>query len=110
MCIRDSGGWELCIANGSPDDKEMEAVLEEYEKRDSRIRHENLKENLEMCIRDRHIEEFPKMRIHLLEEVYPMGDEVVLIYEATGRVVRPGGLPIEQGVAVFNVETIYRCV
>ncbi len=32
-----------------------------------------------------------------------MGDEVVLIYEATGRVVRPGGLPIEQGVAVFNV-------
>ena len=54
-----------------------------------------------------HIEEFPAMRIHLLEEVYPMGDEVVLIYEATGRVVRPGGLPIEQGVAVFNVETIY---
>ena len=54
-----------------------------------------------------YIEEFPNMRIHLLEEVYPMGDEVVLIYEATGRVVRPGGLPIEQGVAVFNVETIY---
>ena len=54
-----------------------------------------------------HIEEFPGMRIHLLEEVYPMGDEVVLIYEATGRVVRPGGLPIEQGVAVFNVETVY---
>ncbi len=47
------------------------------------------------------------MRIHLLDEVYPMGDEVVLIYEATGRVVRPGGLPIEQGVAVFNVETLY---
>ncbi|MDO4521550.1 MAG: 4Fe-4S dicluster domain-containing protein [Eubacteriales bacterium] len=54
-----------------------------------------------------HIEEFPEMRLHLLEEVYPMGDEVVLIYEATGRVVRPGGLPIEQGVAVFNVETVY---
>ncbi|MCC8045666.1 MAG: 4Fe-4S dicluster domain-containing protein [Clostridiales bacterium] len=54
-----------------------------------------------------HIDEFPGMRIHLLEEAYPMGDEVVLIYEATGRVVRPGGLPIEQGVAVFNVETVY---
>ncbi|MBQ9064634.1 MAG: 4Fe-4S dicluster domain-containing protein [Blautia sp.] len=54
-----------------------------------------------------HIEEFPEMRLHLLDEVYPMGDEVVLIYEATGRVVRPGGLPIEQGVAVFNVETVY---
>ena len=54
-----------------------------------------------------HIEEFPNMRIHLLQEVYPMGDEVVLIYEATGRIVRPGGLPIEQGVAVFNVETVF---
>ena len=56
---------------------------------------------------NQHIEEFPGMRLHLLDEVYPMGDEVVLIYEATGRVVRPGGLPIEQGVAVFNVETVY---
>lgn len=53
------------------------------------------------------IGEFPKVRIHLLSSVYPMGDEVVLIYEATKKVVRPGGLPIEQGVAVFNVETIY---
>ena len=39
---------------------------------------------------NQHIEEFPGMRLHLLDEVYPMGDEVVLIYEATGRVVRPG--------------------
>ena len=54
-----------------------------------------------------HIRHFPEMRICLLEEAYPMGDEVVLIYEATGRVVRPGGLPVEQGVAVFNVETVY---
>ena len=38
--------WELCIANGSPDDKEMEAVLKEYEERENRIRHKNLKENL----------------------------------------------------------------
>lgn len=53
------------------------------------------------------LEEFPKVRIHKLPGAYPMGDEVVLIYEATGRVVRPGGLPIECGVAVFNVETLY---
>ena len=57
-----------------------------------------------------HIEEFPGLKIHLLDEVYPMGDEVVLIYEATGRVCRPGGLPIEQGVIVFNVETIYNII
>ena len=54
-----------------------------------------------------HLEAFPGMRLALLDEVYPMGDEIVLIYEATGRVVRPGGLPIEEGVAVFNVETVY---
>ena len=47
------------------------------------------------------------MRVQLLDSAYPMGDEVILIYEATGRVIRPGGLPIEEGVAVFNVETVY---
>ena len=56
---------------------------------------------------NQHLGEFPEMRLALLDEVYPMGDEIVLIYEATGRVVRPGGLPIEEGVAVFNVETVY---
>ncbi|MBE5868788.1 MAG: NADH-quinone oxidoreductase subunit J [Lachnospiraceae bacterium] len=56
---------------------------------------------------EEHLEEFPLVRIHKLPGVYPMGDEVILIYEATGRVVRPGGLPIECGVAVFNVETLY---
>ena len=54
-----------------------------------------------------HIEEFPKLKIHELPSSYPMGDEVVLIYEATGKVIRPGGLPIEAGVAVFNVETVF---
>ena len=41
-----------------------------------------------------------------LPDVYPMGDEISLIYEATGRVVRPGNLPITAGVIVFNVETM----
>lgn len=54
-----------------------------------------------------YVKDFPGMELHLLPEAYPMGDEVVLIYEATGRVIRPGGLPIEEGVAVFNVETVY---
>lgn len=50
---------------------------------------------------------YPNMRLSLLDSVYPTGDEVVLIYETTGRVVRPGGLPIEAGVVVFNAETMY---
>lgn len=56
---------------------------------------------------ERYIDAYPNMRIQLLDSTYPMGDEVVLIYEATGKVIRPGGLPIEEGVAVFNVETVY---
>lgn len=50
---------------------------------------------------------YPKARIGLLPEVYPAGDEVVTIYETTGRVVKPGALPITVGVTVFNVETVY---
>lgn len=50
---------------------------------------------------------YPNLKIKILPIIYPAGDEVVMIYEATGKVVRPGGLPIEQGVAVFNVETMY---
>ncbi len=68
-----------------------------------------IKEEYESTIEaiEEYIGEFPSMRVHKLPGAYPMGDEVVLIYEATGKVVRPGGLPIESGVAVFNVETIY---
>ena len=51
--------------------------------------------------------EYPALKLKVLRKVYPAGDEVMLIYDATGKVVRPGGLPIECGVAVFNVETMY---
>lgn len=53
------------------------------------------------------IGDFPKVRIHELKAAYPMGDEVVLIYEVTGRVIQPGGLPIDENVVVYNVETMY---
>lgn len=54
-----------------------------------------------------------KIQIGLLPEIYPAGDEVVTIYETTGRVVPPGSIPISIGVIVFNVETIlnvYRAI
>ncbi|HIY19574.1 MAG TPA: glycosyltransferase family 2 protein [Candidatus Blautia avistercoris] len=38
--------WELCIANGSPEDQEMQEILREYAAKDSRIRYQNLRENL----------------------------------------------------------------
>ena len=50
---------------------------------------------------------FPNLELKLLEEIYPMGDEVVLIYETLGKKVPPGSIPLEVNVAVFNVETVY---
>ena len=38
--------WELCIANGSPDDTEMTAILKEYASADRRICVRGLRENL----------------------------------------------------------------
>ncbi len=45
--------------------------------------------------------------VKLLPNVYPMGDEINLIYESTGRIIRPGNLPITSGVIVLNGETVY---
>ena len=45
--------------------------------------------------------------ISVLPDVYPMGDEISLIYEATKRLIKPGCLPITEGVIVYNVETMY---
>ena len=46
------------------------------------------------------------MRIHILKDVYPAGDEVITIWMATGRRVPPAGLPRDVGVAVNNVLTL----
>ena len=48
-----------------------------------------------------------KIYVKTLPNVYPMGDEISLIYQATGRVVKAGNLPITAGVIVYNVETMY---
>lgn len=42
-----------------------------------------------------------------LPDIYPLGDEISLIYEATGRLINPGKLPITKGIIVYNVETMY---
>ncbi|HVX67660.1 MAG TPA: 4Fe-4S dicluster domain-containing protein [Bryobacteraceae bacterium] len=46
------------------------------------------------------------VRIFPLKDVYPAGDEFVLVHDVTGRVIPPGGLPKDAGVAVANVETL----
>lgn len=46
------------------------------------------------------------VRIHILPDVYPAGDEVITIWQATGRRVPPAALPISIGVVVNNVQTL----
>ena len=40
------------------------------------------------------------------EDVYPAGDEYILVYEVSGRQIPPGGIPLAVGCLVDNVETI----
>lgn len=56
---------------------------------------------------NQYVTSFENMRLQKLREMYPAGDEIVLIYQTTGRRPQPGALPISVGVTVFNVETIY---
>jgi len=44
--------------------------------------------------------------IHQMANYYPTGDEFVTVYEVTGRVVPPAGLPLMVGCIVSNVSTI----
>jgi Na+-translocating ferredoxin:NAD+ oxidoreductase RnfC subunit len=53
----------------------------------------------------REIKKSSHIRLHFLENQYPAGDEFVLVYETTGRVIPEKGLPLEVGVVNSNVET-----
>jgi len=39
-------------------------------------------------------------------DVYPAGDEYVLVYEVAKRMIPPGGIPLDVGCVVDNVETV----
>ena len=40
-----------------------------------------------------------------LADAYPSGDEFILVYDVLGRVIPPGGIPLNVGAVVVNVET-----
>ena len=46
------------------------------------------------------------IEICLLDSVYPAGDEQVLLYEAAGLTVPPGGIPIQAGAVISNAGTL----
>ena len=45
------------------------------------------------------------MRIVGLSDSYPSGDEFILVHDVAGRIITPGGLPLDVGCVVINVET-----
>lgn len=59
------------------------------------------------------IEQFKKknnindFEIYKMDNFYPAGDEQVLVYEITGKIVPEGGIPLMVGVVVSNVETLF---
>ncbi len=46
------------------------------------------------------------VRVVPLPDVYPAGDEFILVHMVTGRVIPPGGLPKDVDTVVANVETM----
>ena len=48
------------------------------------------------------------IRIHELENIYPMGEERALVREVTGTLLPVDKLPLEAGAIIINVETVYR--
>ncbi|MBC7352581.1 MAG: SLBB domain-containing protein, partial [Thermogutta sp.] len=49
----------------------------------------------------------PRVEIVPLPDAYPSGDEFILVYEALGRIIPPGGIPLHVGAVVINVETAF---
>jgi Na+-translocating ferredoxin:NAD+ oxidoreductase RnfC subunit len=47
-----------------------------------------------------------KFDIFKLGNFYPAGDEQVLVNEVTGKIVPEGGIPLNVGIVVINVETL----
>jgi Na+-translocating ferredoxin:NAD+ oxidoreductase RnfC subunit len=66
-------------------------------------------------IKEKHYKEIELLKskvskhINIIEvdDVYPAGDEITLIYMTTKKLVQPGALPISVGCIVQNVETLY---
>ena len=46
------------------------------------------------------------IELFFLPDIYPAGDEHVLVHEVTGRIVPEGGIPLHVGIVVANVETL----
>lgn len=55
---------------------------------------------------NKELPQFPGISLHIMQNFYPAGDEQTLVYDATGRIVPEGGIPLNVGALVVNVETL----
>lgn len=46
------------------------------------------------------------IKLHLLENYYPAGDEFFIVYDVTGKTIPEGGIPLNVGAVVNNVATL----
>ena len=55
----------------------------------------------------KYVESFSeRIRVKEVPDIYPAGDEVVLTYEALGKIIPQGKIPLAVGVMVINAETL----
>ncbi|MBM4318566.1 MAG: hypothetical protein FJ125_01055 [Deltaproteobacteria bacterium] len=47
-----------------------------------------------------------RIELCFFDNFYPAGDEYVVVQKVTGRLIPPGGIPLQVGAAVNNVETL----
>ena len=47
-----------------------------------------------------------KVKLAKMDSFYPAGDEQTMVYEVTGRIVPPAGIPLDVGCVVSNVATM----
>jgi Na+-translocating ferredoxin:NAD+ oxidoreductase RnfC subunit len=48
-----------------------------------------------------------RVKLYLSTVFYPAGDEQILVCEVTGRIIPPGGIPLNVGVVVSNSGTVF---
>ena len=65
-------------------------------------KHEKLVKRLQEIARTR-----KNVSVAPLGDYYPAGDEQCLVYDITGRLTPMGGIPLDVGCVVSNVETLY---
>lgn len=59
--------------------------------------------NLREVLRDR-----TDIRVHFLQDLYPMGEERAVVREITGKILPVDALPYQADAIVMNAETLYR--